>query len=395
MYNIHHILRWMLFLSLSCFSICLFWRQIPYTKTVLYSLSILCVISGLFATKNRLLYHSFNSQALLWGPLLGSFIVFMVIHGVSGLSQYLHFIAISFLLHFALTNFHINRLWIIRIFSINVLVISTFVVFYILQNGLATYIAGVNKNLLVPEIALVCSVITCFFCSNFSRLDLFDKTFFALTILVNVIAVVLSEVRTAILVYFSIFPVLLLSNRSALTKSLPWLILLTVIVVLSFFLTGRFQEGINDLLLYRENNANSSWGIRLELWKTAISAFPEHPIIGWGRKPIVSIIAAGYPFAVPSFLTNHFHNDFFNILAGGGIVLTAGWLTTIFLMTKSSISDPSRLALVFGSLAIGLTERFWAANIPGLFIFMICWLLLTLSSFSEEQPPTGHLIGDK
>ena len=139
------------------------------------------------------------------------------------------------------------------------------------------------------------------------------------------------------------------------------------------------QQGIVDLQNYNHGNANSSWGIRLELWKFVLRGFLDSPFFGWGENPLNAMLETGHTIGIKVTKYYHFHNDFLNWLAIGGLFGIAGWLSTVGLLAKQAFKDPARLFFLVGCLAVGLTEQFWFQRTT-LFSCLTIWTLLYISA---------------
>lgn len=313
-----------------------------------------------------------------WGPWIASIVLFIVVHGSSGLSNFLHVILIFCLFYLALYHFKVNKKWALYILGTNVLLLSSAIVLSILFNGLGTTILGVNKNVIIPELAALSVVSLFFYLSNKKFFtSKITQIFLILSVIINLIAVVMSEVRTAILVYLCVFPLLPLISKNLVRKAFPVITVTLLTLVALFFFTGRFQEGWNDLVQYQAGNASSSWGIRIELWKLGLAAFTQNPYFGWGIEPFSRILEHGYYFPV-DFYAEHFHCDMLNLLVCGGSVSVLGWLATNIMLIISSSRDPAKIALIATFFAIGIAEQSWASNYSACFVFMVTWVLLNL-----------------
>lgn len=322
---------------------------------------------------------SLSSFLKPWSPWIASTILFIFAHGSSGLSHYFHLILIFCLLFLGLFHLKIERGLVATILSLNVLILSLVSIIVIMLMGLQTTIIEVNRNVLIPELAALSVVNFIIYLTNRNQLKSnYLRYLLVLSVIVNIISVVLSEVRTAILVYFSIIPVLFVLDRSLLKKYFPLLAIAGIGLIGLFFLTGRMQEGIQNLLQYQTGQSDSSWGIRIELWKQGTLAFKENPIFGWGLSPFQKTLEAGFSFPV-NFNAQHYHNDFVNLLVSGGLISAFGWVATNVLLLWCSKNDVPRAMLVIAFLAIGLTENSWPGNYSACFTFMVSWLLLVLS----------------
>ena len=241
--------------------------------------------------------------------------------------------------------------------------------------------------MVIPELAAISVSLLVLYCTDRGEIQSKSlKWLILIAIISNVVAVVISEVRTALIVYLAAVPLVLFSaNKSLLKKALPILLLCCICLIGLFFYTGRLQQGINDILLFQAGQSNSSLGIRFELWKLGLSAFVDHPIFGWGRLPFRQIIDAGYSFPI-NIVPSHFHNEMVNLLVTGGLVSFFGWLMTNVLLIKDAGKDLPRVALVISFFVIGLTENSWGGNNTAFYTLSVSWLLLYLSAPHRSSP---------
>ena len=365
----------------SCVSLCLFRDTLSLHKKIIYILSVLVIVSR-FGTLN--LNERFIASLDFFKPFfpwLITLLVSLTIHGFSKQSLLFHAILVAELVILSLYHLYISRLNIIFALAVNSFILSVIILNSVLTNGLETFVLDVNKNLLIPELAILGAISLTHLLIYYKNLNIFQISFLLVAVLVNLIAVIFTEVRTAILVYLSIIPVLLFSSRKYVTKQAFYFVLFLILAVtISFLVTERLQQGFKDLLDYSRGQPDSSLGIRLELWKLACTAFWEHPIFGWGNNAFNAIVSSGYNFSVPTFKAEHFHNDFFGILVSWGIWGILGWISTLALLIIRFRRDCVMMTLCISSIAIGLTERFWFANHSAIYFFLVCWALLFLTS---------------
>lgn len=381
-----HFITKLLFLITCCFGLYLFRQEVPSVmQKAIYILAPFAVLFSIYQNGGKHSLLSLYSFLKPWTPWIGSILLFILAHGTSGLSNYYHVILIFCLLFLGLSSFKLSRCKVALILSLNVLILSVASIVTILQDGLQPFIYGVNRNLLIPELAAISTVILFIFITNDQLLKSPRLKFLLLSsVLSNIAVVVLSEVRTAVLVYLVCLPVLLFINRDLFRKVFPILFLAATVLICMFFLTGRIQEGIVDLLQYQEGHTNTSWGIRLELWKQGCSAFWQHPIFGWGVLPMTKTIEAGFP--LPSnFVSQHYHNDLVNLAVTGGVVSLFGWLISNLYLILSSKNDLTRVMLIVAFFAIGLTESSWSSSYSACFALMVCWILLYLSEPTDSS----------
>lgn len=325
-----------------------------------------------------------------WIPWYLSIFLLIFIYGIHGFSIYVNALFIMLLVFMVLQSYQLTRKQVITAFALNLLVLSLASIITVLFFGLSDYILGINKNKLIGGASLLtscCLMELIINSQNYSRKSLL---LIALSVFLSLVAIVLTEVRTAILALIAIVPLAVFFKRQ---NRMKWFFILAVIlgiVIALFIFSGRLQQGLNDLLNYQQGNSRTSWGLRIEFWKFAFQAFLAKPILGWGCQPFSDIVAAGIPFGIPDIKeVQHFHSDYFNILATGGLVGILCWLFSVLLLLKKSLHDPVRFILIIAILAIGLSERYWFYNQSVLFLFVSMWVLLHCSSSSESRIKTN------
>lgn len=131
---------------------------------------------------------------------------------------------------------------------------------------------------------------------------------------------------------------LLLKSLAANKKRGALLIPIAIILTISFSMrfdtvTERIEQTNNEILQIMKGNLNTSIGLRLQLWQTAIYLTGESPIIGLGDKHMErKKELAAHNIISPSILPfPHYHNQFLNALVKYGIVGLSLLLCSIFL----------------------------------------------------------------
>lgn len=377
--NIERLLVFTCLIISLCFGAFLFSETNKVLKYSLFFLGFLTVflrfINGRYDSMSLAYYSDFFKP---WIPWLCSIVILIGVHGLSGHSNYLGSCFLMSILLMALYAYPLKRDYVIVSMALTTLLITASVSFSVIYSGvLKAEIFGVNKNLLLGGTTLltICCLSQLFFYWTKS-----SKWFLALlviSIISSLTAIVITEVRTALLAFLALIPLFLTKCRS--WKTVGLMIFVCLILFGLFLYSGRLQEGINDIIKYQGGNSNSSWGIRLELWKLSTNAFMVKPLFGWGVQPFYELVNNGFKFPVMSFYVRHFHSDFFNMLVTGGITGILGWLITIYLLFKKSWNDEIQLSLLTGILAIGLADRYWFENRAAIYLFAVCWVLLYLS----------------
>lgn len=319
-------------------------------------------------------------------PWFISVIILILVHGIDGFSYAYNAMLIMTLVFLGIQKITFTRNGLICILASFLVCMSIAIIAHVLYLGfIDSGVFSVNKNKVAGVITFL--TISCLASFHFDR-KLYptnQRIYIAFCIVVSLVSIVLLEARTALLAFPALAITCLLSNRKEDKKFAIIATLIFIALVFCFFLTGRIQQGIENLQSYQEGNSSTSWGIRIELWKFAIYGFIEQPLFGWGDKPFAAIASSGCAFNVPSFgvFLPHFHSDFFQTLATGGLVGIIGWLISLVLLLKDSWKDSTRLALLASIAAMGLADRYWAHWIT-FFPFVTLWLMLYLSSRKTE-----------
>jgi len=161
---------------------------------------------------------------------------------------------------------------------------------------------------------------------------------------------------------------------------------------------------------YSANDATTSVGIRLELWKASWMMFSEHPWLGVGREAFPTALnamaAAGRLQESPALIYSSAHNDILHTLATGGLVdfaLLVAMYATPLLMFARLLNAPERgqrplalagMIVVLSFIGFGLTDvMFWLMAPKIFYIAMIGAIAaLCLRAQEGEQPLRRILI---
>ena len=368
-------------------SACLFFLLgVHVAKYLIFLFAILSVVLTYQKADYLKVSRPLSSFLLPFVPWFISIILLILIHGIDGFSYAYNAMLIMILAFLGIWRITFTRSKLICILAGFLVCMSIAIIAHVLYLGfIDSGVFSVNKNKVAGVVTFL--TICCLASFHFDRklYSTSQRIYIAICIFTSLISIVLLEARTALLAFPALAVTCLLSNQKEDKKFAVTTALIFIALVVCFFLSGRMQQGIADLQNYQEGNSSTSWGIRLELWKFAIYGFMEEPLFGWGDKPFAAIANSGYEFNVPSFgaYLPHFHSDFFQTLATGGLVGVIGWLITLFLLLKDSWRDSTRLALLASIVAMGLADRYWAHWIT-FFPFVTLWLTLYLSSRKTE-----------
>lgn len=181
------------------------------------------------------------------------------------------------------------------------------------------------------------------------------------TALIGTLVALISSTRRLELLGFLMLTGLTLvwRMRSQLNKARKLIFSLTVLLfigALLYFRREKFMLGLHELSSYLTLHATdmsvklTSWGARLEMWRTGLIAFSEHPWLG--------ISAQARPYAMqawgapPSEVFNHrhFHSHLVQTLVEGGllglVVLLASLTVSIQLLIKRSWQKHNEVSLL-------------------------------------------------
>lgn len=367
--------------------------QLP--KYLLYGFSIISITlnyKDVFSSNGMKTFLDFFKPWILW---LGSFVVLCSIYGTSGFSRYLNTFLVLVLTFLAIRKVQFRKELLLATLAISSIVVSLAICAYILMYGLSSNIFDYNKNKLMYPVTMV--AVSCLIGLLLDYRTLPRKILCLLSIAVccSLVSLAMSEVRGALLGYLALIPVFLWCRQQFSKKVLIIFGAVIVIAVGLFLMTGRMQQGFADLEQLASGDANSSWGIRLTLWKTAIEAFSVSPWVGWGPETYRAYSASDLMITpLPSYIEfTHFHSDVFQLLVLGGTIGMIGWLGSCIWLTWKERNDPYRLALLFSALGMGLTEPCWN-RWSSLFTFALLWVLFTLTekhSTLDNQGRTFHI----
>jgi O-antigen ligase len=140
-------------------------------------------------------------------------------------------------------------------------------------------------------------------------------------------------------------------------------------------LAGRWNDALDNLLLYWSNQADTSLGLRFEMWKAAAAAFASNPLVGIGPTGfnawLIARTQAGLgPATLATF--DHAHNEVLHALATGGLIYFAGLAAAFWLpwryfdrinATENSPAARAGQALIVTFVLLGLSDTFLAHRV--------------------------------
>lgn len=156
----------------------------------------------------------------------------------------------------------------------------------------------------------------------------------------------------------------------------------------------------HDISKYESNNANTSLGLRFEMWKSAFLMIKEKPILGWGaqgatekrKQDTMNHISTGN---IGQF--THAHNQYLDDLSKRGIVGLFAFLGILlvplnqFRRRLNSVSPEVKLMATLGTVHIlsvmiyCLSQGFFAHNSGNLFYFFLTVVFYALLKQAEKN----------
>jgi len=155
-------------------------------------------------------------------------------------------------------------------------------------------------------------------------------------------------------------------------------ILLVLIVAASVvfpLLAERWNAAFGDVMSYEEGQAQTSLGLRFDMWKAALAAFAENPLFGVGPMGFRDVLAARVEAGLGSASLaefEHAHSDALHALATGGLAAFAGLLAAYWLPWRyfrrmharhGSAAARAGMALVVTFVILGLTDTMFVHRI--------------------------------
>ncbi len=156
-----------------------------------------------------------------------------------------------------------------------------------------------------------------------------------------------------------------------------------VLVSLAWFGSAQFQMGVHkgmeDLQQYRQGNAQTSLGARVDFWQTSLKIAQDAPFIGHGTASLKTLYP-GYASG-QGWMTDNAHNEYLMVAVqwgGLGLLLLLGLLFAALLATRTM--SPQAAAITWGVMtAYGLGSLFNSLLLDhreGMFFALLLGLLL-------------------
>jgi O-antigen ligase len=229
-----------------------------------------------------------------------------------------------------------------------------------------------------------------------------------LALMAGMLAAILSGSRGAWLALPLVAWPLWRYGRAIYGKAIIWAMWLCLAIVLLAYalpatgLASRLAEAVSNVQGYfSHNDATTSVGIRLELWKASWLMFSEHPLMGVGRdqfqNALHQLVAQGKLQTSPALNYSSSHNDMLHFLATGGLLdfgcllLMYGGPYLFFVRILQQPANPHHitalmgLVLVLCFIAFSLTDVMFWLMIPKVFYVMMTSVLIGFCLTAQER----------
>ncbi|UJF18231.1 O-antigen ligase family protein [Vibrio sp. SS-MA-C1-2] len=228
--------------------------------------------------------------------------------------------------------------------------------YYVLELGRSWGINPITYTTMSASIAITSLVI----------LFLKNKKLMLVSFYLSFNSLLIGESRGVILAFFCAFLVILMMMSICKKITKKHIFYIFVIIAASMItnysvINKRITESRVEAVKIENSNMNSSVGLRLQMWKTAIILMQEKPIVGFGddnihEKQLLADQGVITQQVVPFY---HYHNLFLNAMVKGGVIELLLVLFTLFLpfylfknkkMVRTIIPLSISLVLFFASL---------------------------------------------
>lgn len=252
-------------------------------------------------------------------------------------------------------------------------------IYALLNEGIPLYHQGavftMNKGILAELVLIAGSWLLIAATSDDQKMNRQSKFLFIVATLCAWVVLYTTDRRTEWIGFFVITVIIGLwriRHLLNLTRSLALLAGLMVIGVAFLYLRQeRLLLAYNEALQYfsQVDKTNSiaittAVGARLEMYRLGISAFLDNPILGMsaGVRPDLLPQYGGGGLGGDQFHHRHFHSEFIQALAEGGIVWATTFLIAIIYFIRKLILEPFKTQGLASMLAFGLVASFILAG---------------------------------
>lgn len=394
--------------SLFFITVLMFKKGYSYVPMMLGGISVIYLLLYLFKFKQKWTLDK-EDKGIIFAFLLyfATFVISAVVHGdgfreVDNPSRVLLFIPMILLF----SQFPINTKILFHTIPVGALIAGLIAIYQKLYlNETRAFISYMSIQ--AGDISMTLGVLSLAIVFYFlSQQQYKTASIYMLFSLSGMSASVLANTRGAWISIIITLPLLFWLYRKYISKKL----LLIIAIVLSIFigLSLSSPHVIAKLKLIKtqsisyieKNNAKTSVGARLDMWNSALLAFQEKPILGWGSKGYIQLKKeqVSEKKIHPMTLTfNDAHNQYLDMAAKRGIVGILGLFVifliplTYFLRSLSSIKPVSRALSILGvfhiisAMIYGLTQTFLAHNSGSIFYFFLVIVFYSLIKINENS----------
>jgi len=260
-----------------------------------------------------------------------------------------------------------------------------------------------NCGLLELTLAFILSWVTLII----TRIDtkVYYQIFYGMCYIAGFIVLLATERRTSLLglliVTFLILSVRLYNNFNYKRFFLYSTLLILVCSSVALF-SNRYKLIVNEVSAYsqggdqRKANVVTSVGARLEMYRMAIAAISEKPLLGWGAgtKPSYVSQFATDPKNPPPYSV--FHNQYLQILVEVGVIgFVFILILTIYILRKTSAqlfnSVPQEHVYILATLYFlyifksFLGSTFGYSHTNSVFVLFSAWLIANITQPNQNQ----------
>ena len=329
---------------------------------------ILSIIISVFLYKKELIIKNLKSPFIWLLSLFCTYTIFSYYyHGSSSREMRALLGSILFLLFFPyqiLTQRVIQ--WIVLVGSVAVCINSVYFNLYI---GFSRYVGYINPIPYSTACALISIIAFSVLIDSSSSKEKIIPT---LAFLLSLPPIILSQTRGIWLAFtLSIFVIIVskcIKNPPSIKQLLLPLIFTVVSTATAAFLfkdeiNQRYDSTIDEIRKIQSNDYNTSFGLRLQMWKLAPELIQEKPLLGHGQEQQNVLKEKLEDGEISSLLfklaSRNYHNQFLNTMVKSGIIgliLTLSILIYPLMMIK-------KLPPTERSITIGLVSLFFIAGL--------------------------------
>jgi O-antigen ligase len=221
----------------------------------------------------------------------------------------------------------------------------------------------------------------------------------SLSFVVNMTFVIVSRTALATMpIMLAVFALLHLKWRSVVIVLCVTAVFVGLAWATSPQLRWKAETALKDYQLYRERNAPTSIGLRLEFWQKSLRFFSEAPILGHGTGSIRGLFekAAVDQFGAAAQVVGNPHNQTLNVAiqwgAVGIVVLYAMWLMHLLLFRADGLAAWIGLMVVVQNISSSLFNSH-------IFDFHEGWMYVlgvgVAGGLLKQQPLGGEGAGER